>query len=366
MKVRFNRQEMADALTAVNAVAASRTPKPILQCVKLEIKPDFMLLSATDMELGIRSAVNQVEVDEAGETLVMADTLTRIVRESSDDLLALEMKGNILHVRGSDSHFQIVSQDTAEFPHIPTIEGDPDFTIELGSVRRQIEWTRFAAARESTRYAINGVLWEAKGEVLTMVATDGRRLSCATGAIQTGKGELDITAILPIKAVALLEKFDGEADSPVAVKITGNQALFRGGSTMLSTSLVEGRYPNYQDVIPNDSKYDVEFPTLEFQSALRRAALLTNEESKGVRLAFGDGKLTISSRAPEQGEATVSLSAAFDGEPMEIGFNPVFLLDVLRVVHSDKMTFSFKEPSRPGVVRVDKNMTYVVMPVSLS
>jgi DNA polymerase-3 subunit beta len=366
MKVRFNREEIAAGLGVVCNVAASRTPKPILQCVRLEAYPDYVLLSATDLELGVRWAVSQVEVDEPGETLVVADMLARIVRESADELLAVETAGSELHVRGEDSHFQIRTQDPSEFPPVPVIEGEPDFTMDYGQLRRLVEWTSYAAARESTRYAINGILWEVRGERVTLAATDGRRLARACGGIASGISDLTLDAIVPVKALSLVSRLSEEPDVLAGVKITGNQFLLQVGPVSLSSSLVEGRFPKHQEVVPTDSDKEILLDTLEFQSALRRASLLTSEQSKGVRLSFSDNRLTLSSRAPEQGEVTIGLSVEYRGEPMEIGFNPVFLLEVLRVAHTEKVSFLFKEPNRPGVVRLNDDFVYVVMPVSLS
>jgi len=366
MKVRFNRQEMSDAFVSICGVAASRTPKEVLKCVRIEAHGDFVLLLATDLEVGIRCAVNQVEVTETGEVLVLADMLAQIVRESTDDLLSLELEGNNLHVRGDDSHFQVVTQDVSEFPPVAMMDGDPDFVITFGLIRRLTEWTLFAAARESTRYAIHGVFWEVAGEKLTMATTDGRRLSCGHGPIAVGGKEANWQAIVPVKALALISRATADPEAQVGVKMTASQLLLHVGPTTISTSLVEGRFPKYQDVIPTDCDKLVELNTLAFQSALKRAALLTNEESKGVRLSFAKDVLTLSSRAPEQGEATISLPVVYDHDPVEIGFNPTFLLDVLRVAHTDTISLAIKEANRPGVVRISDDLVYVVMPVNLS
>lgn len=365
MKLRFNRGELADALSAVTSVASVRTPKEILKCVRLEAKSDVLLLSATDLELGIRSAVTQVEVDKTGETLVIADTLSRIVRECSDEILVFETEGSVLHVRGMGSHFKIVTQAASDFPPVPTLDGEPDFTVEQDVLRRLIEWTVFAAARESTRYAINGVLWEVSDKRLILAATDGRRLSVARSKLSGGKVSKIPQAIVPTKALLLLARIPGEGET-VAVKMAPNQLLLKMGRSTISTSLIEGHFPKYQDVIPADAERQVSLNTMEFLSALKRAALLTNEESKGVRLAFTDGNLTLTSRAPEQGEATISLPITYRGEPVDIGFNPLFLTDILRVAHADEVIFAFKEPNRPGVIKLSDDFVHVVMPVSLS
>ena len=365
MKLRVNRQEMAEALRAACSVAVSRSPKEVLKSVRLEADPDVLLVSATDLELGVRCAVTQVEVNETGETLAPADTLSRIVNECSDDLLSIEAADNMLHVRGAGSYFQIITQDPGEFPAVPQMEGEPDFTIEHGLLARLIEWTVFASARESTRYAINGVLWEVEGERILLAATDGRRLSLAHGVLKVVNSATIPQAIVPSKALSLFARLAVHADALVGAKITANQLLLRVGGSEVSSSLVEGHFPKYQDVLPTDCDRVAELNTAEFFSALKQAALLTNEESRGVRLSLTEGALTLSSRAPEQGEATVSMPARYKGEPLEIGFNPVFLIDVLRVVPTEQLTFAFKESNRPGVVRVGEDFTYVIMPVSL-
>jgi len=366
MKLRFNRQEMADALSAACGVIAVRTPKEILKCVRLEALADVVIVSATDLEVGLRWGVTQVEVESQGETLVVADTLARIVRECSDEVLTAELSKNQLHIRGVGSHFQIVTQATTDFPPVPDMQGEPDFRADHADLRKLIEWTAFAAARESTRYAINGILWEIAGDELTMAATDGRRLSVGRAKIKRSHNKAIPHVIVPTKALTLFARLPAEADSAVQVKVSANQVLLRVGRESLSTSLIEGHFPKYQDVIPTDCDREVTMNTAEFLSALKRAALLTNEESKGVRLAFSEGTLTLSSRAPEQGEATISLPITFSGEAIDIGFNPVFLTDVLRVADASEIVFAIKEPNRPGIVRMGKEFSHVVMPVNLA
>ncbi|MCO6437728.1 MAG: DNA polymerase III subunit beta [Phycisphaerae bacterium] len=367
MKLNFNREEMADALRAVCAVAAARTPKPVLRCVRLEARSDVLLLSATDLELALRAAVSQVEVGKTGETLVVADTLSRIVSECNDDVLTAETKGNHLHIRGSGSHFQIVTQDPADFPAVPTMEDGPDFTVSDGVLRKLVEWTAFAAARESTRFAINGVLWETKDSKLTLAGTDGRRLSVAHGELMGAPVREIPSVIVPGKALSLFNRLHADSEGAVGVKILPSQILLSVGGALVSSSLVEGHFPDYRSVIPSDCDRVLELETDEFLGALKRAALLTNEESKGVRFSLKDGELTLSSRAPEQGEASVSIPVQYKGEPMEIGFNPVFLLDVLKVAQgqAERITFALKDANRPGLLRSGEGFLYVVMPVNL-
>jgi len=366
MKLRFNRQEMADALRAACSIVAARTPKPVLRCVRLEASSDVLLVSTTDLELGLRYAVTQVEVEGPGETLVVADTLSRIVSECTDEVLDMETTGSMLHIRGVGSHFQVVTHDPAEFPPVPTMEGNPQFTIDQALLVRLVEWTVFASARESTRYAINGVLWEVEGGKLLLAATDGRRLSMARGVLKSGEKSAKGQAIVPGKALHLLARLPAHDDAQVGVQITSNQLLLSVAGAQISSSLVEGHFPKYQDVVPSDCDRVAEVNSSEFHGALKRVALLTSEESKGIRLSFQEDVLTLSSRAPEQGEATISMPVRYRGEPLEIGFNPVFLTDVLRVVQAEEIRLEFKEQNRPGVVRDGDDFCYVVMPVNLT
>ena len=231
-------------------------------------------------------------------------------------------------------------------------------------LRRLAEWTAFSAAKESTRYAINGVLWDKDTAGLNMVATDGRRLSQAVTTIEGSTTEC--RAIVPTKAMHLFQRVMGDADQVIRFKITENQIVASSPRATVSAGLVEGQFPNYEDVIPTDCDKELELPTEAFRVAVRQAALLTNEESKGIRFALAEGELTLSSRAPEQGEATISLPVNYDGEPIEIGFNPLFLIDALRVVHTETVRFQLKDPKRPGILRCGDDLLYVIMPVNLS
>ncbi len=364
MKASVNRQELAEALAVVGGVLSVRTTKPILQCVLVHVEQDCAVLGATDLELSVRHTVSQIEVMEPGGVVLSADKLTQIVRESADEVLELETVENICHVRGADSHFQLVSQDAREFPAIAEMETPVDFEVEAALLRRLVDWTVFAAARENTRYAINGVLWERKGKKLTLVSTDGRRLSLACGTVATGT-DADVQVIVPTKAMHLLQRIATDDGDKVSVKATDNQILLATRRATVGAALVEGRFPQYQDVIPQDNDKCVVMRTEEFLSAVRRAALLTNDESKGLKMLFDKGTLALSSRAPEQGEARVTMPVDYRDEAIEIGFNPIFLTDVLRVVFDETVTFEFKAANRPGVIRCGSDFQYVVMPINL-
>ncbi|GJM24490.1 MAG: DNA polymerase III subunit beta [Phycisphaerae bacterium] len=365
MKVRMNRQELAEALVAVGSVAASRTPKEILECTMIEAHKDHCVLIATNLEIGIRYTVAQVEVDETGPVVVAADKLTQIVRESTDDVLEFSSDDSICHVRGTGAHYQIYTKPPAEFPPTAELSGEPDLTVDAGLLRRMSEWTVLAAARENTRYAINGVLWDRKGKELVMVATDGRRLSQAKGKLDSADGG-DLENIVPVKTMGIFQRVLGPADSTVAIKATGNQLVFKTAKATISTSLVEGQFPKYQDVIPAKGDRLAKMKTADLLSAVKRSALLTNEESKGVRMAFSADNLKLTSRAPTQGESMIEIPIEYSGADMEIGFNPTFLVEALRAISAEEVRLELSESNRPGVLRGDEGNLYVVMPVNLS
>lgn len=364
MKVICDRLALHDGLTAATAVTPTRTPKPILQCIRVTAEKDALVLTAYDQELGLRYRISEVEVAKPGETLVPADRLAAIVRESADETLALETSADTCHLRGGDSHFQIVGQDVRQFPPVADLEGEPDFRVRADVLKSAVERTVFAAAKESTRYAINGVLFDRRGKKLLLVATDGRRLARAGAALEKSVGDGG-SAIVPSKALHTFVRLHTGADEMVDVKLQPNQAILRSAKATISTVLLEGHFPDYEKVIPTDCDKKIELGTGELLSAVKRAALLTNEESRGVRIAVSSEGLVLSSRAPEHGEATIRAAAEYKGPAIEVGFNPTFLVDALRVC-DDQVTLMLKDPAQPGLLKSGADFLYVIMPVNLT
>jgi DNA polymerase-3 subunit beta len=346
---------------------ASRTPKPVLQCLKLTVEDNALTVAATDLEVAIRYRDEQVQIEQTGETLVPADKLRDIVRESIDDTLSIEITGDTAHIRGQDSHFKIFTQKATDFPPVPDFEGEADLQVAGGALKKLIGQTLFAAARESTRYAFNGVLVVAKGKRISLVSTDGRRLAMAQGDLAPGE-KLDKEgkkAIIPTKALQLIDKLIDDPEELVGLQIRENQVIFHTAHATLTSNLVEGQFPPYDDVIPKDTDKKMTASTADFLSAIRRAALLTTEESRGVRLAFNKKGLVLTSRSPESGEATINFPCKFEGADIEIGFNPNFVVDALKVVDTDEVSLEMQAPNRPGLLKAGADFLYVIMPVNL-
>jgi len=368
MKAICDRAALLDSLNLVSGVVASRTPKPVLTCVKIVAEDAALTLSGTDMEVGIQLVSPRVDIEEAGEALVPAEKITQIVRESVDATLTLETDGDETHIRGEDSHFKVFGYPPGEFPPPPQFEGEADFELSTEELQNLISRTIFATARESSRYAINGVLLERDGNKLVVVATDGRRLALARGECKASQEAGDTaTAIVPTKALTLVQRiFDTDEDDLVRVKIVDNQILFASDRALLASNLVEGNFPPYKDVIPKDGDKKATVAVDLLARAVRRAALLTNEETKGVRMAFNGEGLTLSSRAPEMGEAQINVElAGYEGDDVEIGFNPAFVLDALKIVHTDQVSIEMKASNKPGLIRTGPDFLYVIMPVNL-
>lgn len=365
MKVICNRGALLDALMITSTVITARTPKPVLQCVRLAAEGNELTIGATDLEVSIRYNNVQVEVSEPGVVLVPGEKLRDIVRESIDDTLSIESAAEMAKIKGADAEFEIYTRDPAEFPEIGSFEGEAQLTVQGGQLRQLIHQTIFAASRESTRYAFNGALLNVKNKKISLVATDGRRLAEARGELAAGpKGELR-RVIIPSKTLALVDRLIEDHTDAVDVQVNENNIVVRTQRATLTSNLLEGQFPPYEDVIPKETDKKMTAPTADFLSAVRRAALLSNEETKGVRMAFTKKGLVISSQAPGAGKSTINFACKYDGDDIAIGFNPHFLIEALKVVDSDEVTLEMVAPSRPGLLRGGANFQYVIMPVNL-
>jgi DNA polymerase-3 subunit beta len=367
MKVICNRGALVEALNVVGNVVAGRTTKPVLQCLKLSAADGALTVAGTDLEVAIRYSDTQVQIEQEGQTLVRADKLRDIVRESMDDTLSIEVVGDSASIKGQDSHFKIFTQNAAEFPALPDSTGEVQFQVQAGQLKQLIMQTLFATAKEGSRFAYNAVQVVAKAKKLTLVSTDSRRLALAKGNLLPGD-KLDkdgVRSLVPAKAMGLLEKLLNDPEETVGFLARENQIVFQTSSATLTSNLVEGQFPPYEDVIPKDPDKKLTASTVDLLSAIKRASLLTTEESKGVKLAFSKKGLVLSSRSPESGEATVNFPARYEGADVEVGFNPAFLIEALKVVGTDDISLEMTAPNRPCLLRGGPDFLYVIMPVNL-
>ena len=410
MKVICDRGALLEAVNLVAAVVPTRTPSPQLSCVKLVASKGpggagELSLAGTDSETSLQVMVSQVDVVKPGQAAIPADKLRQIVSaEEGEPTLSIEVEGDECHIRGSGAHFRVYGYPAADFPPIPdlaaTIAGGVGteaprtiFSQSAGALQSLVNRTVFATARETSRYAINGVLLRRDGKKLEMVATDGRRLALCRASLSSERagsgpgaaaGE-GVSCIIPTKALSLALKLVRDSDESVRIVITDTRIFFsfeQPGAgdakskaaapvsrAVLTSTLVEGSFPPYEDVIPKEQDKKIVVDRDGLGRAVRKAAVLTNEESRGVRLSFkgADKRLMISSRAPEMGEAEINVDlVSYEGDDVEISFNPAFISDVLRVIEDPQVVVELKASNRPGLMRSSNNeFQYVVMPVNL-
>ena len=367
MKVNFNRSALAEALGLVSSIVPSRTPKPILRCVQISATENEVRICATDLEVGINYLISEVQIEEPGEAVIPADRLLAVVRESVDDVLSLESSEGTCQIKGADSHFTIYGHEPGQYPKVPVFDGEADIKVSLVNLQAGIEQCLFATAKESSRYAINGVLWEIKDKKMFLVATDGRRLARSKVSLSSAPKKEDgiISIIVPAKAMSLLDKIGSSEKDVVSAKPVDNQILISCANVVISSNLVEGNFPKYEDIIPTDYDKKLTLSTETVLSAVRRASLLTSDESRSIKLSIQQDKLIFSGRAPETGDAQVEMAIDYKGEPIEIGFNPQFLIDVLRVIKAPAFDLELGQADRPGLIKSGTDLLYVLMPINL-
>lgn len=365
MKVIAQTAALAEALNLTGSIVATRTPKPVLQCVKLVAADNMLTIMSTDLEAGCRYHVTAVQIEEEGEALVPASRLIGIVRESGDDdSLTIETDKELCHVKGAASHFKVYGFDPGEYPAVADFEEPADFQVSADVLSAMVSKSLFAAAKAHSHYAISGVLWEASAKKLSLVATDGHRLAQARGTLKK-PAEKDVSAIVPAKLMSLIARVAGDGEEVLDVKILESQILVRTSRAVLVSSLVQGNFPKYGDVIPKECSRKATIKTDQFEHRIRQAALLSNEDSRGIKLSFTAEELTLASRASDAGEAVVKCPVSFDGEPIDMGFNPSFMIDALRVCDTENVAFEMNAPNKPAVLKAGTDFLYVLMPVDL-
>ena len=367
MKARCHREGLLSAFQLANAAVPTREVKPILKNVKAIAVDDRCTLIATDLELGIRLEVRGLTVQEPGEAMLPAARLIAILREAKDEELSIEADSNACIVRGSSLEFEMPSEDAANFPDIPVFEEEKYHEVTAGVLREMIHRTAFAAAAESARYSMTGVLWELEDTSLRLVATDGRRLAMTISSAKphgdhSTKGQ---TPVVPTKAMGLLERVLQDDSEIVRVCLRPNDVLFRTDRAMIYSRLVEGRYPNYKEVFPKKTPTKIPFVVNVLASAVRQAAIMADDESKKVIFQFTKKKLTLKAQGAATGRSKVELPIEYDGKDVNIAFNPGFLIDMLRILPNDsELTLDLVDGNTPALFKVGSDYSYLIMPLS--
>jgi DNA polymerase-3 subunit beta len=367
MKAICNRDDLLAAFFMVSGVVPTRSPKPILLNVKLVANKESAVLLATDLEVGIRCSVSGVEVRKAGEIVLPTSRMVAILRESSDAVVEIESDENQTSIRGQRSRFKLTAESPQEFPEVPEFVEEKYHSISSTLLRTMIRRTVFATDVESTRYALNGLLVEVEGNRLSLVGTDGRRLAVVrgTGTSVGGHNTADFTPVVPTKAMNLIDRSLQSEEEEVNLALQPNKVVVRTRRAVISSRLVEGRFPRYQEVFPSRSDVTVSLNVRDLLQATRQAAIVTSEESRGVDFAFGDGKLTLTAHAAEVGQSQVELPISFDAKELTITFDPRYLIDMLRVLNEESnVTLDLIDHQSAAVFKTDDGYSYIVMPLT--
>ncbi len=368
MKLSASREQLLSAFQTAASVAPLRSPKPILQNVKLEAKKDGVTLLATDLEIGVRIEVPGIEVEAPGSVLLRIDRFGPILRESSDARLYIETTSSGTQVRGERSEFKLPSENPDEFPAVTQFTEGKYHEIPARLFRELARRTLFATDNESSRYALGGVLLEMTEKQITAVATDGRRLAKMEGPASSvgGHNTADTMTIVPSRAMQLMERAITEPDAQVQIAARPNDVLVRTPRVTIYSRLVEGRFPRWRDVFPQrHDTQKIELPIGPTYAAVRQAAIVTNEETRGVDFQFTSGQLTLVGNSADVGQAHVELPIAYSGPEIGITLDPRYLSDFLKVLDQEKtFTFDLKDAESAAVCSTDDGYGYVIMPLA--
>lgn len=368
MKIQCNRDALWHAFQTAASVAPSRSPKPILQNVKLDAIENRAVLLATDMEVGIRLEVTDVEVESPGSALLSVAQFLQILRESNEETLQIEADGNGVSVRGQRSRFKLPAANPAEFPSVSEFTEQRYHEISPSLLRTLIRRTTFATEAESGRYALGGVLLELEPDRVIAVATDGRRLATMQGPATSVNGHVtgDTMTIVPTRAMNLIDRAIADVDEDIKVASRGNDFVVSTTQVTLFSRLVEGRFPQWRDaIVERDDAVAIELTVGPLLAALRQAAVVTSQESRGIDFTFGNGQLVLQALTAEIGESRVEMPIPYDGKEIVLCLDHRFFADFLKVLDSERsFTMRIVDSDNAALCETDDAYRYVLMPLA--
>lgn len=369
MKLTIERAILLKSLGHVQSVVERRNTIPILSNIKIEAAEGKLSLDATDMDLDVIETVT-ADVAAPGATTVPAHTLYDIVRKLPDGAqveLATE-DGDQLTLRAGRSRFSLSCLPTEDFPVLGTGELPHQFRLSAHDLRALVDRTRFAISTEETRYYLNGIylhISERDGtQILRAVATDGHRLASAEAPLPEGASGIP-GVILPRKTVTELRKLIDEEVGDVFIGLSETKVRFAVDEIVLTSKLIDGTFPDYQRVIPQDNDKTLDVDCKQFTEAVDRVSAISSEKSRAVKLTLADNTLTLSASSPEHGLAEEQLEVAYGGDSIEIGFNSAYLLDITRQIEGDTASLAMADSASPTILREtdDPSALFVLMPM---
>ena len=346
MKFTITREQLQEGLTAVAAAVPTKTTLPVLSNVLLEATKQGLKLSGTDLDIAVGTTV-AADVDAEGAVTLPAKKLVDIVRELPSAPIRITAAGEQrVSIECGRSRFKLLGLPREEFPSFPAVKFDGAWKAAAGVVQKLVSHVAFAASTEESRPILNGVLWELRPDRMRMVATNGHRLA-KMDVPASGGSTADI--IVPPKALEQIRRLFS-ADAEVQVGRNDNHIGFRAAGKAVFSRLIEGPYPNYEQVIPRENDKSATVDKAAMGAALRRMSVVASDQTHRIRLAFSGGTAKFSVQTPDLGEAQDELAVTYEGEPLEIGFNATYLLEILKYMPTDEVRFTFKAPERAATI----------------
>jgi DNA polymerase-3 subunit beta len=347
MNFTITRQNLHQGLAAVSASIPSKTTLPVLSNILLQTREDGVWMSGTDLDVAVRVKV-AADVSQEGSLTAPGKKLQEISRELPDQPVQVTVRGDQLELRCGRSAFKLNGLPSDEFPSLPSVNFDEGWSVTGKELQRLIHHTSFAVSTEESRPILNGVLWELRDGLMRMVATNGHRL--ARMAVPAGPSSAtSADFIVPPAALQQVQRLF-KTDDALEVARDGNHLGFRAAGTEVYTRLIEGSYPNYEQVIPKDNDRFAIVEKQALESAVRRMAVVASDQTHRIRLRFEQDRVHLNVLTPDLGEGQDELELQFDGPELEIGFNANYLLEVLRYMPTEEVKMTFKAPERAATL----------------
>ncbi|NOI31766.1 DNA polymerase III subunit beta [Vibrio coralliilyticus] len=366
MKFSIERNHLLKPLQQVSGALGGRPTLPILGNLLLKVEDNMLSMTATDLEVELISRVALEGDFEAGSVTVPSRKFLDICRGLPDDsVITFVLEGDRVQVRSGRSRFSLSTLPANDFPNIEDWQSEVEVSLTQGELRGLIEKTQFSMANQDVRYYLNGMLFEIDGITLRSVATDGHRMAVSQVQLDADFAQQQI--IVPRKGVLELVKLLDAPEQPVTLQIGSSNVRAEVNNFVFTSKLVDGRFPDYRRVMPQTTTKTLEAECDELRQAFSRAAILSNEKFRGVRVNLADTEMRITANNPEQEEAEEMLDVSFEGDPIEIGFNVSYVLDVLNTLRCEKVRVSMSDANASAMIENvdDDGAMYVVMPIRL-
>jgi DNA polymerase III subunit beta len=367
LRIKTQRQELFARLQVVNRAVSTRTSTQALGGILVASEDGRLVLRATDLELSLEVKLAG-EVEGPGAVLLPGRQLVEVARSLGVDEVLIETREDQrdVELRSGSAVFHLRTLPVEDFPRLPSPSEQP-VRIPTAAFAETVDLVARAASRDDMRPVLTGVMVHAADRRLTMVATDSYRLSVKQTELESEVGG-ELEANIPARALRELARIAvGEEADTVKISLLANQAVFAAGGVVLATRLIEGQYPNYEQLLPESFDYDVRLPREDFLEVARRVSQLAQRNAP-LRLSFRQGELMVAAETPEVGDAMETMPAPFEGEPLEIGFNPEFLKDGIESVRGEELLLRLISPLRPGLLQPGEgeDFRYLVMPIRLN